>query len=71
MKEKTQLEKSHSKFSNFKLVTISFITLFAFISLFVLISFIPFYKHLYLYLIITINVLLLIICFLFFKLFKR
>lgn len=71
MKEKSMIEKSHSKFSNFKLVVISIVLLFAFVTLFVLLSFIPFYKHVYLYFIIAINGLLLIISLISFKKFKR
>lgn len=70
-KEKTSLEKSHSVFSNFKLTLLSLITLVSFVLLFVLASLLSYLDDKLVISIFVIDFIVLIICLLLFRKFKR
>ena len=70
-KEKTSLEKSHSGLSNFKLTLLSLITLVSFVLLFVLASLLSYLDDKLVISIFVIDFIVLIICLLLFRKFKR
>ena len=70
-KEKTSLEKSHSGFSNFKLTLLSLITLVSFVLLFVLASLLSYLDDKLVISIFVIDFIVLILCLLLFRKFKR